>query len=513
MVKRLALIALCCALLAGCTGPGGAYVPTGDALYQPTTALPIQTDPEREQEMVMVYYPDKSMNPYTATDFTNRALFPLVYQGLFSVDADYQATPVLCNGYSVNKDMTVHTFYLEKATFSDGTALTAEDVVRSLLAAKAGTVYSGRFRQIKSILAADDGGVVITTTTPYENLPILLDVPIVRADQVEEAQPLGTGPYYYATGFSGLRLCRRDNWWCRANLSVTASNITLRQATSPSQIRDQFQFEDVTLVCADPGSDTYADYRCDFELWDCENGIFVYLGCNSESIVFSNPAVRAALTHAINRDALTEQYYGGFARAAVLPASPKSPYYSTLLAGHYGYAEGTLRSAVESAGMTDWSITLLVNSDDTMRVRTARAIAAQLRLEGLNVKLSELGGSSYRSALKKGEYDLYLGQTKLSPNMDLSAFFSSKGALSYGGMDDASLLTLCWDALANEGNYYTLHQKVMEDGRLVPVLFRSYAVYARRGLLSELNPSRDNLFFYSIGKTMDSIRADAAGTT
>ena len=90
--------------------------------------------------------------------------------------------------------------------------------------------------------------------------------------------------------------------------------------------------------------------------------------------------------------------------------------------------------------------------------------------------------------------------------MDLSAFFASKGSLSFGGIANASMLTACWDALANSGNYYTLHQKVMEDGCLVPLLFRSYAVYSQRGMFDSLAPARDNIFFYTIGKTMESIR-------
>ena len=247
-MKRLLAILLCAVLLAGCTGPGGAYVPTGDGLHQDVPTVPTVPAPEQEQELIMVYYPNKSLNPYTSTDFTNRALFPLVYQGLFSVDAQYNVAPILCKKYVVNKDMTVHTFYLENATFSDGTLITAADVVASLQAAQSGAAYSGRFTQVKSILQADDGGVVVTTTTPYENLPILLDVPIVKATEVTSERPLGTGAYYYEDSIAGLRLCRRKSWWCYGNLPVTASNIPLRQATSPSQIRDSFQFEDANAV-------------------------------------------------------------------------------------------------------------------------------------------------------------------------------------------------------------------------------------------------------------------------
>ena len=46
---------------------------------------------------------------------------------------------------------------------------------------------------------------------------------------------------------------------------------------------------------------------------------------------------------------------------------------------------------------------------------------------------------------------------------------------------------------------------VAEDGRLCPVLFQTYNVHATRGVLTGLTPSRDNVFYYSLGKTMDQI--------
>lgn len=504
-MKRLFSILLCAALLAGLFGCGNpsVYVPSGDGLYEPTESEPgiVPTDPEKEQELTLVYYPDNTMNPYKATDFTNRALFSLLYQGLFAVTREYEAMPILCESYSVSKDMKTYTFRIAPATFSDGAALTVEDVVASLQAAQSSSVYKGRFTQVRSIYTADDGSLVISLSTPYENLPLLLDVPIVKASDVAADQPLGTGPYMLENSIAGLRLRRRSNWWCAANLPVTASYISLTKAESPSQIRDEFQFSDVGLVCADPGSDTYADFRSDYELWDCENGIFLYIGCNLSSEVFANATVRAALTHAIDRDLLVNDYYRGFARSACLPASPLSPWYNQKLAERYGYDPEVFLKALEHTGLQGKTVTFLVNSDDTMRIRAARAISKMLTDCGLVVKLSELGGSKYRNALKNGQFDLYLGQTKLSPNMDLSPFFTTRGALNYGAMADAALQSLCWDALANSGNYYTLHQTIMADGRLVPILFRSYAIYTSRGLFEELDPARDNIFYYDLGKS------------
>ena len=494
-------------LLSGCTGTAGQpHTPTGDGLTwdEGETAPVVQTKPqEQTQTMTLTCYPERTMNPYTCTDFTNRALFTLLYQSLFSVDRDYHTEPVLCREYTVSDDMRSYTFYLEKATFSDGSALTAADVAASLLAAKESSVYSGRFLHIEEISVTADGGVLVRTDIAFENLPMLLDIPIVKGSQTQLAEPVGTGPYYLESTSAGLWLQRRTNWWCKADMAATAASIPLVTAQTPAQIRDNFEFSDLTLVCADPGSDRYADFRCDYELWDCENGIFLYLACNMDSEVFSVPQVRTALTYAIDRDAIVEGYYRGFARSATLPASPLFPYYSKTLAEQYGFDALKFTQAVTDAQLQEAPVVLLVNREDTLRLRVARRIAEMLTQCGLAVTTSELTGEAYQYALQTRAYDLYLGQTKLSPNMDLSAFFSGNGALSYGGINDVAAYALCQEALANHGNYYTLHRTVMENGLLCPILFRSYAVYATRGAITKLTPARDSVFYYSLGKTME----------
>ena len=80
-------------LTAGCQEDDTPYVPTGDALAAEDDPLQQATDPTEdtaEQDLVLVYYPGVTMNPYLCTDFTNRALFSLLYQGLFTVDVNYE---------------------------------------------------------------------------------------------------------------------------------------------------------------------------------------------------------------------------------------------------------------------------------------------------------------------------------------------------------------------------------------------------------------------------------------
>jgi len=87
--------------------------------------------------------------------------------------------------------------------------------------------------------------------------------------------------------------------------------------------------------------------------------------------------------------------------------------------------------------------------------------------------------------------------------MDLTAFFAENGNLNFGRISNVASYALCLEALANAGNYQSLHKQVMEDGRLCPLLFCSYAIYGRKGLFPNLSPARDNIFYYSLGKTLE----------
>lgn len=508
-MKKSISILLCLAMLAGlltgCTAAGepGEYIPVGDQLVQGDGEEQMQTEPgENDEGFAMAYNPAEALNPLSAADTTNRLLFSLVYQGLFTTNRDGEVIPILCKNYTASSDLLIYDFTIDpKATFSDGVPVTPEDVVASLKESMNHKYYGRRLRFVNVIEVTEDRNVRIYLLQPNGNLPLLLDIPIVKATEIESENPLGTGPYKFKGWGTHRTLVRRDNWWCESDdLKVNFPEISLVAAETAAEVRDAFEFFGADLVCADPGSDLYAEYRCDYELWDCDNGFFVYLAINEESAVFQNAEIRRAISRGINRDLLADKYYRGFAKGAALPASPNSPFYTPALAKQYDYDPTAYQAAMST--VKGYSIKLLVNASDSLRLRVAQEIGRMLNSSGLLVEIDARTEDYYYGALRNGEYDMYLGQTKLSPNMDLSVFFAENGPLNYGGLDDVGMYTLCLQAIENQGEYYTLHQAVMEDGYLCPVVFRSYAVYATRGILDDLQPARDNVFCYSIGKRL-----------
>ena len=209
------------------------------------------------------------------------------------------------------------------------------------------------------------------------------------------------------------------------------------------------------------------------------------------------------------------------AQPTTLITSPGSPYYYPTLASNYVYDPmkfldqlGNFQFPRDEKTREVKKLRLLVNADDSARLRTARDIAAHLTELGIPCGVLEYGGSgggiTYQQILRAGTYDLYLGQTKLPPNSDLSEFFKGYGTLTNNVLNNDTLLGMTKEALSNSGTFYNLCQMVAEDGSVIPILYGCYNVYSKRGQLLDLQPARDNVFYYSIGKTMDGILQESS---
>ncbi len=499
------LIALCLAavlLLSGCASRASAPSQTSPEAPaenppEPTAAESTQPIASKEEgDFGLSYLPEYGFNPYTCTATVNRAIFSLLYESLFVVSNQFRAEPLLCESFRVSEDGMTYSFTLfSGVTFSDGTLLTAEDVRASIEAARKSPLYSARLTHIVD-MAAEDRTFIVRLDTPYENFALMLDVPVVKAATVEAQRPTGSGPY----ALQGTNLVRRGDWYPTQTPVVEAERIPLSEAKTTNELRDAFEFGGTDLIYCDPNSVASGGYRCDYEAWEVPTTVLHYLGFNLGSGYFANAALRTAMTYAIDREEISNEIYHGFAQPSVLPCSPASDLYDDQLSEEYDYAPGKFAEAVVASGVTTSSNYVghtglfLVCSDDPTRVEAAERIAGVLNEAGLQIQVSALEYSAYHEALENGEFDLYYGEVRLTANFDLTEFFTRYGDLQYGGIQDTGLATLCADAMKNSGSYYELCGQLLKNAPICPVLFKSYAIFVTRGMLSSVTPAVDYVF-------------------
>ena len=496
-MRRLLSLFLSAGLLLTLCACGGPPAPE-----ESSASLPDSSGSESEEEVSLTtpftlpVFPDFSLHPTLGANRANLTLAPLLYEGLFLVDESFEAVPVLCQSYTASEDKLVWTFTLRSGiTFSDGTPLTGQEAADALeLARSEQSRYHTRLAHISSI-TAEENTITITLSRPNGNLPALLDIPIAHGSG---DRPSGTGPYVLSSEDDTLLLTARKGWW--QGKSLPFQSIPLYPMSKSDELIYAFDAGNISLLDVDLMATNAMGYGGNYQTWDYATTDLIYLGFNTASGVCRSAQVRLAISAAIDRQAIAQATYASHAVPSSLPVHPNSTLFSQEIASRLDYAPDTLAGQLEELGLGGRELRLLVNSENEAKVSAAQLIAYQLGSAGLTVQVEQLSYEDFTAALSQGSFDLYLGETVLTADFDLSPLLSSSGSLNYGrwqsGTCDALLSVL--RAAGPEEKVQAaaaLFSHLADEMPLAPLIFKNGSALTQWGRLTGLTPIRNNVFY------------------
>ncbi len=145
-----------------------------------------------------------------------------VYSYLTRLDQQGLAQPEIATEWSANDAGTIWNFkFRQGVTFTDGSPLTAQDIVFSIMRHKDEAVASTAKQlasNIKSVTADGTDGFVIELVAPDADLPVLVGLfqfALVKDGTTDFTNPVGTGAFVVTEFQPGLRtiLDRNPNYW------------------------------------------------------------------------------------------------------------------------------------------------------------------------------------------------------------------------------------------------------------------------------------------------------------
>lgn len=471
--------------------PTDATTTSGDITEQADTE---ETTGQTFQKQITIgYYEDKSLNPFKTDSPVNRGVSTLLYDSLYILDETYCPQPVIAS--SSEKASGKLTVYITpEIYFTSGSPLTASDVVYSFELAKNSDYYSQRLKNFTGAAAGVDC-VVFTLSQDDVFSESCLTFPIVQSGTGENDIPVGSGRYTLQSNKNEKFLTSQETT-ARSELMNT-DKILLAPITSENSELYLLQTGDLSYFFDDLSDGEYTKISASMQSVPLNN--FVYLGFNSQSPALSDKAVIEAVELCVDKATIADSAYNGICRIADTPFNPYWYALSALKTDAQSYSSVKAAEALQNGGyiyaysnnryrsknFVYLELTMLVNEENKNRVTAAKTIADDLRNIGINVTLNILPFDEYEDALENGEYDIYLGEVKLTPNMDLSCFFSESGSANYGIDTSSTVAAAYFDFAAGKIDISTFTKVFLDAKPFVPVCYRSGMAYYTREITFE----------------------------
>jgi oligopeptide transport system substrate-binding protein len=301
-----------------------------------------------------------TLDPALVQDSTSAEYVVHIFAGLVSLDQDLDVVPDVASRYVVSEDGLSYTFYLRpEATFHDGRAITAEDVVYSMERAcrpetgspvassylddivGARAVMQGQAERISGLEAVDEHTLRITIDAPKAYFLAKLTYPVAFVvDRVQiEAQgdawitrPNGSGPYKLASISRDLIALEANDAFYGHKPSVRRVEYVL-SGGHPLTMYETGELDIVQVVPSEVERVTDPENPLSRELVTGAEPSVQYLGFNVTEPPFDDRAVRQAFAHAIDRTKIADLVLRGTATAAKGILPPAMPDFDPTLEG------------------------------------------------------------------------------------------------------------------------------------------------------------------------------------
>ena len=339
--------------------------------------------------------PDSLYPPNSATG--GLCLSP-VYEPLIKYNYETgELEPCLAESWEYTDDTTLVFKLREDVKFSDGSDMTAEDVLFTFQMSMVETTqtYSKlSFIDIANCSVINDYTVEIKFVEPTASGPIIMSTTGIFSKAHYEAvgedamatQPLGTGAYAITEWKSGYSISYAKNEYYWGN-PASFEEMTVRFYSEPTTLMIAYETGELDMALNISALDV--DRIQNGEVKETQ----LFLTPTFESFVFTlykgNPEVqdirvRQAIAHAIDREAIAEHCLGVLGNSADSVMASSIQYY--LSCDCYEYDPDKARALLAEAGVTDLHLTCLLENIDVI-TDMATIMQSQLKEVGITLDI------------------------------------------------------------------------------------------------------------------------------
>ncbi|MBR3960784.1 MAG: hypothetical protein IKK13_01060 [Clostridia bacterium] len=504
-MRRILILLLALAMLLSLTACGGSESGVGE-----NGGSAAETD---KGSVNLAFNAADTFNPYTAKTTLNKNLCSLIFDPLIKLDREFNSVNVLAASVEQSGEMIIVT--LKSATFSDGSALTPDDVVYSFnLAKNSNEKYKSMLSTVLSCSVRDAGSVIFTLSRVDANGASLLNFPIIKigSDNYKNEDnvylpPIGCGRY--VIGENGDTLLANKSWH---GGGVSIGEIRLVNAPDNESLAHSVEIGAIDYYYTDLSDCNII--RMSGEKATVPLNNLVYLGVNMNMSALSSGNMRHAISAAINRNAVSEQgYYNNFipANGLFLPSFRGVQGVQTIEntanikiaienLAKIGYNNKNGDGYLLAVGSRPLEFTLLVNKENQFRLDTANLIARQLAAVGIKLNINAVDFERYKLLLESRNFELYLAEVNIPYDMDISPLVLAGGSAAYGvaatGENEVNpLQQVISSYFAGNGGIQDIAVTAISEMPIIPIGYRTGVLFCSEKIELNNKASASDIFF------------------
>jgi peptide/nickel transport system substrate-binding protein len=393
-----------------------------------------------------------TLNPVVGVEVPDYEVWNLQYATLTDkATADFATIPGLAESWKASNAGKTYTYTLrEGLTWSDGTALTADDIVFTVNRARAES-WLNYTSTVQNLTAKkiDDRTVEIRSSVPDPKLPAM-DVYILpkhiwgkldakAITKYDGLDGVGSGPFTLLEAKRGQFWSMKANpsYWGWAGKTPPVDEVVFRF----------FSIGDAMVAALEKGEvDAAHDVPAEAFLRlkdtegivtiDGEQGGFTEIGVNggrpedkrvdgigNGNAVLSDIEVRKAIAHAIDKQTLVDRVNAGIGRVATTISPSANPSWIPEIpeADQFTFDLAKAKSLLDVAGYEDANgdgiredkdgkainLTYYILSDSTTAAPNAEFVTGWLKEIGLGTTVKTVNSSKLTEIIGKGDYDLF----------------------------------------------------------------------------------------------------------
>ncbi len=439
----------------------------------------------------------------------------LIYEPLLTIDESYKIKGVMATEWAKTSENSYIIKLKQGIKWHNGKDFSAADVeftINKIKQESDKSIYAQNVKNISNVTIIDNYTIKLELATEEAFFEYNLIFPIeLASDYNSENQeiPSGTGLYrIYQISGNKIELVRNQYKENAENLQI--KSIIIKNYETMGELYNDFKIGNIDVINTD--NIEYSNYigTIGYTARNFSGRNFGFLGFNTSNSALYNIEVRRAISYAIDKNSIVTNIYDNKYNVADYPLDYGNWLYNDENTSS-GYNPEQSKRILEDNGWEYknkiWQkninnqriqlvFNLLVNSNDTLRIKVAENIKQQL--EDIGIKINIVKVSDVSSYIQNKNYDLALLEMTLGVAPDLSKFYGEDNIFNYGNQEAMMLIEEIKE-IKDENSLKEKYNKLLEiyktDLPYISLYFSTSTLIYNPKLIGTITPTWYNLYY------------------